>query len=99
PELSGTFRLNSKGRFILPGFGEISARKKTSDELAKGIADLLRGGGYLTKPIVTVSVRQSNSRAFFIQGAVRRPGIYQIEGHPSLLKLISVAGGLTDSYG
>ncbi len=98
PELSGTFRLNSKGMFVLPGFGEISAKKKTTEEVAKGIGDKLRGG-YLMKPIVSVTVKQSNSRAFFIQGAVRRPGIYQIEGHPSLIKLITVAGGLADNYG
>src|SRR5204863_2775518 len=85
--------------FILPGFGEISAQKKTTDEVAKGISDKLLRGGYLVNPIVSVSVKQTNSRAFFIQGAVRRPGIYQIEGHPSLLKLITVAGGLEDNYG
>lgn len=50
-------------------------------------------------PIVSVSVKQTNSRSFFIQGAVRNPGIYQIEGRPSLLKLITIAGGLADNYG
>src|SRR5262249_13673311 len=33
------------------------------------------------------------------QGAVRRPGLYQIEGQPTLLKLITIAGGLTDNFG
>ncbi len=98
PELSGTFRLNSKGMFVLPGFGEIFAKKKTTEEVAKGIGEKLRGG-YLMKPIVTVTVKQSNSRAFFIQGAIRRPGIYQIEGRPSLIKLITIAGGLADNFG
>jgi len=30
---------------------------------------------------------------------VRRPGLYQIEGQPSLLKLITIAGGLSENYG
>ena len=30
---------------------------------------------------------------YFIQGAVRKPGVYQIESAPSLLKLITLAGG------
>ncbi len=98
PELSGTFRLNAKGTFTLPEIGQISTEKKTTEEVARTIADKLRGN-YLMNPIVSVIVKQSNSRAFFIQGAVRRPGIYQIEGRPSLLKLITISGGLADNYG
>ncbi len=98
PELSGVYRLNSDGTFRLPVVGQISAKDKRTEDVAAMIADKLRGG-YLVNPIVTVAVRQSNSRAFFIQGAVRRPGIYHIEGHPSLLKLITIAGGLADNYG
>lgn len=98
PELSGTFRLNSKGTLTLPIVGEVTAQKKTTEQVSKEIAGKLRGG-YLVNPIVSVSVKQSNSRAFFIQGAVRTPGIFQIEGRPSLLKLITIAGGLADNYG
>ena len=98
PELSGTFRLNAKATFTLPAIGLISAEKKTTEDIARTIADKLRGN-YLMNPIVSVTVKQSNSRAFFIQGAVRRPGIYQIEGRPSLLKLITISGGLAENYG
>ena len=98
PELSGIYRLNANGTFMLPIVGRVAAKDKRTEEISAAIADKLRGG-YLINPIVTVLVRQSNSRAFFIQGAVRRPGMYQIEGHPSLLKLITVAGGLSDNYG
>ena len=98
PELSGTFRLNADGTLMLPTIGRLFAEKTTTDALALLIADKLRGN-YLMSPIVSVKVKQSNSRTFFIQGAVRRPGIYQIEGRPSLLKLITIAGGLADNYG
>jgi polysaccharide export outer membrane protein len=98
PELSGTFRLNAKGTFMLPIIGQVSTQKKTTEDVAATIAEKLRGN-YLMNPIVSVTVKQSNSRAFFIQGAVRRPGIYQIEGRPSLLKLITIAGGLAENYG
>ena len=36
---------------------------------------------------------------YYIQGAVRKPGVYQIESAPSLLKLMTLAGGLTDNHG
>lgn len=98
PEISGIYRLNANGTFMLPIVGRVAAKDKRTEEISAIIAAKLRGG-YLINPIVSVLVRQSNSRAFFIQGAVRRPGIYQIEGQPSLLKLITIAGGLADNYG
>lgn len=98
-EVSGVYRLDSKGAMRLPIVGLIEAQAKRSDEVAEIIAERLKTAGYLVSPIVVVNVRQSNSRAFFIQGAVRKPGIYQIEGRPSLLKLITIAGGLADNYG
>jgi polysaccharide export outer membrane protein len=37
--------------------------------------------------------------SYFIQGAVNKPGVYQIEDPPTILKLIALAGGLSDSHG
>jgi polysaccharide export outer membrane protein len=98
PELSRTFRVNAAGTLPMSFLGRIVARDKTVEELADLIAAGLRGR-YLTDPKVTVTVLQINSHAFFVQGAVRRPGVYQIEGKPSLLKLITVAGGLAENHG
>jgi polysaccharide export outer membrane protein len=98
PELSRTFRVNGDGAIVVPFLGRVAVGQKTPDELAAFIADRLRGD-YLQNPQVSVMVLQINSRTYFVQGAVRRPGLYQIEGEPSLLKLISVAGGLGENYG
>jgi len=40
-----------------------------------------------------------NQSSYFIQGAVKNPGVYQIESSTSALKLITLAGGLSDTYG
>jgi polysaccharide biosynthesis/export protein len=98
PELSRTLRVSADGTVMTPVLGRVSAQQKTANELAKTIADRLRGE-YLEDPQVTVTVRQINSRTYFVQGAVRRAGLYQIEGQPSLLKLITIAGGLSENYG
>lgn len=98
PELSRTFRINAAGNISMSFLGRIKARDKTAEELGDLIADGLRDL-YLTDPKITVTVVQINSHAFFVQGAVRRPGVYQIEGNPSLLKLITVAGGLAENHG
>ena len=98
PELTGKFQLNSKGGLTLAVIGNIEAEGKTIEEITAIITSRLKNG-YLINPIVSVRVEQSNTRAFFIQGAVLRPGTYQIQGNVSLLKLITIAGGLTTEHG
>lgn len=98
PELSRTFRVTAAGTFLMPYVGRITAAKKTTEELAQFITDKLKGD-YLRDPKVTVSVKEYNSRSFFIQGSVRSPGVYQIEGRPSVLELITLASGLSDTHG
>src|SRR5439155_4552574 len=97
PELSREYRVNADGTIEIPFLGRIKAQKKTSQELAALIADGLRDG-YLVDPQVSIIVKQVNRR-FFIQGAVHSPGVYNIEGRPSLLELVTIAGGLNPSYG
>src|SRR5215470_3201133 len=97
PELSQTVRVTAAGTFLMPYLGRVTAAQKTPEELAEFMAGRLRGR-YLKDPKVYVVVKEYNSCSFFIQGAVRSPGVYQIEGHPSLLKLITLAG-LADNHG
>lgn len=98
-ELSQTYRLVAAGSFEMPFLGTIKAQGKTTQELTRFIADNLRAQDYLKKPVVRVTIKQYSGQIFFIQGAVRSPGLYQLEGRPSLLKLISLAGGVLENYG
>jgi polysaccharide export outer membrane protein len=98
PEASRTIRVNAAGTFLMPIVGRMKALGRTPEALGEEIADKLRGD-YLKDPKVSVFVREYNSRSFFIQGAVRNPGVFQIEGRPSLLTLITLAGGLAENHG
>jgi polysaccharide export outer membrane protein len=98
PEMSRTFRVTAAGTFLMPYVGRVTAVKKTTEEVAQLIADSLRGD-YLKDPKVVVTVKEFNSRSFFIQGSVRSPGVFQIEGRPSMLELITLAGGLSEKHG
>jgi polysaccharide export outer membrane protein len=98
PDLTRTFQVTASGTFLMPYLGRVSAAKKTTEELAQLIADGLRGD-YLKDPRVSVSVKEFNSRSFFIQGSVRNPGVFQIEGTPSMLELLTLAGGLSETHG
>jgi polysaccharide export outer membrane protein len=98
PELSGTLPVSPDGTIPMNYLGRVKAEGYTPEQLAKSIADSLRGR-YLINPQVVVLVKQNFSRTYFIQGSVERPGVYQIEGRPSLLMLITVAGGPKDNHG
>src|SRR5882672_1411499 len=98
PELSATLRVTADGSFLMPVIGRIHAQKKTAEELAEEIANKLRGE-YLKNPIVKVVIKEIHSHTYFLQGAVRRSGVYQIEGQPTLLELLTVGDGLADNHG
>src|SRR5205085_2564316 len=98
PELTGEYRVTSAGTFLMPYLGRVAAQQKTPEQLAQLITNSLRGD-YLRDPKVIVKVKEYNSRSFFIHGSVRNPGVYQSEGKPSLLELITLASGLSENHG
>ncbi|MEW6209369.1 MAG: polysaccharide biosynthesis/export family protein [Acidobacteriota bacterium] len=98
PELSDTFEVTAAGNITMDYLNRIAVAGKTTDELARYLADRLRGN-YLKDPRVSVTVKQSNSRSFFIMGSVNKPGVYQIESRASLVTLLILAGGLQPNHG
>jgi len=98
PELSITVPVNADGTFLMPYLKRVKAEGKTPEELAREIADRIRGR-YLKDPNVMVAVKQFSSKSIFVLGAVKSPGVYQIEGKASLLRLITLAGGPAENYG
>jgi polysaccharide export outer membrane protein len=98
PELSVNYKINASGNIPLRFLGTTNVAGMTTEEVGKLITDGLRTR-YLRDPKVYVTVKQYNSRSFFIQGAVKTPGVYVIAGHPSLFRLITIAGGLQENHG
>ncbi len=99
PELSRDYTVTAEGTIDVPFLGEIAVLKKTSREVSALVADKLRGD-FLVNPQVSATVKPLVvTHRYFIQGAVRAPGVYNFEARPTLLELISVAGGLNATYG
>lgn len=98
PELLTRTRVSSKGTVLMPYLENIEVVGKTTEEVTAVVAGKLRGK-YLKNPHVSVAITQVNSHSFLIQGAVRRPGPFQIEGRPTLFALIGYAGGLMENHG
>lgn len=97
-QIGGTFAVNADGTIVMKYLGSLNVQGKTVNELALEIASLLRGN-YLKDPQVAVSIKQYNSRTFFVQGAVRSPGMFTVVGKPSLMTLLNLAGGVNPEHG
>ncbi|MFH0985713.1 MAG: polysaccharide biosynthesis/export family protein [Candidatus Omnitrophota bacterium] len=82
------------GSISLPYIGNIRAKGKTLAALQKEIAAKL-GDGYMKYPVVTLALRESRSRKFFIYGEVIRPGAYPMEENMTVFRALAVAGGFT----
>ena len=93
PELSKSLQVSSVGTINLPLIGERAAAGHTARELEQ---DLTRewGAKYLQNPQVTVFVKEYNSQRITIQGAVKKAGVYPIQGRMTLMQAIATAQGL-----
>ncbi|HVS02617.1 MAG TPA: polysaccharide biosynthesis/export family protein [Thermoanaerobaculia bacterium] len=98
PELNRKTRVLADGRIALPVVGRIRIAGLTPLQAEQAIGEELVRQGLLRSPQVLVVVEEGASRQVSIQGAVRRPGIYQMARPRTLLEMISEAGGLADTF-
>jgi polysaccharide export outer membrane protein len=92
PDLSKDYAVDQSGRLSMPLLGRVDAVGLTTTELADRIAKGL-DAKYLRAPNVTVTLKESISRVFTVDGSVRQPGVYQLSGSMSLVQAIAVAKG------
>ena len=96
-ELSREITVAPDGTIAFPYIGTLSVKDKSLGvvqyEIQKALAE-----GYLQYPVVSVSLKQSRSKRFFVYGEVQNPGAYPLDDNMTVFKAISVAGGFT-KYG
>jgi polysaccharide export outer membrane protein len=78
---------------------KIRAGGLTPIQLEEKLAELLQVNGLVTHPQVTVFVKEHRSQPITIIGAVKKPTVYQVVRHTSLLEALSYAEGLADDAG
>lgn len=94
-ELSGEVVVRPDGLVTLPVLNEVEAAGLTTEELRARVTE--RAMKFVTQtPIVSIVVRQINSRSVYITGKVNKPGPYTIYGPMRVLQLIAMAGGLAE---
>jgi len=54
---------------------------------------------YVREPQVVATIAEFRSQPVSVVGAVKSPGTHQLEGHKSLMEIISMAGGFREDAG
>lgn len=93
-DLSQEVAVRPDGKVSLPLVGDIPAAGLTTGELKTNIEKSL--SEYIEEPTVSVTVLQTNSMRFFVQGEVAQPGAYDLKSNYTVIQAISLAGGFTE---
>jgi polysaccharide export outer membrane protein len=94
PENSGQFIVRPDGKVSVPLIGEIQAAGLTPEKLSLNIAEGLQK--IMVHPEVTVGVEKVNSKKYFIQGEVNKPGSYPLVIDTTVLEALVNAGGFRE---
>lgn len=88
-------RISETGQINFPLIGSVAIGGLTATGAEQRIAKLLRDGGYVLRPQVTVQVGQIRSSVISILGQVGKPGRYPIETvGAKVSEMIATAGGV-----
>jgi polysaccharide export outer membrane protein len=93
-EFSGQHMIRPDGKITINLVGEVQAAGITPEALGSSIRERLRR--VLVDPDVSVSVTQVNSKRYFIEGEVLKPGEYKLVVPTRILEALVNAGGFKD---
>ncbi len=92
PDLSGEFEVDLTGNIAMPLIGNVKAVDMTTAELDKRLTQQL-GAKYLQSPDVSVGIKSSTRRNVTVDGSVRNPGVFPVNGPITLMQVIALAKG------
>ena len=93
-QFSTTVSVSPDGSISFPYIGDVQVKGLTLKEIKTEIETRL-ADGFMKYPLVTVFLKESRSRKFFIYGDIARPGSYPLERDTAVLQAIALAGGFT----
>jgi polysaccharide export outer membrane protein len=85
------------GHIQLPILGTIAVSGLTVAQLQSDLIHRL--SVYVLRPDVSVSVAEFRSQPVSVIGAVKNSGVMQVQGHKTLIEVLSLAGGLDATAG
>jgi len=97
PEMSQQVRVTDAGEIPLAYLGTIHVAGETPGSAATHIQKALKDGGIMRHPEVTVRVQEYATQDVSVIGQVHLPGSYSITTPQTILKILSLAGGVLDT--
>jgi polysaccharide export outer membrane protein len=97
PEMEQHVRVTDAGEVPLMFVGSLKLAGLTPSDAARAIEKALIEKQYLREPQVTVVVEQFATQNVSVLGEVQQPGVYPTPTAISILKVLSLAGGLTQT--
>lgn len=92
--LTRQYGVRPDGKITVPLIKDVQAAGLTPERLGDQLTQAL--GEYFTKPEITVTVIQVNSKKFFITGEVNRGGQYPLATPITIFDALNGAGGFRD---
>lgn len=97
PDLDEHARVTDGGDISLILGGDVKVSGLTPEGAAKVIEAALKQGHYLLHPRVIVNVEQYATENVTVIGSIKSPGVYPIGTPRSILDVLAMAGGLTET--
>jgi polysaccharide export outer membrane protein len=92
-----TIRVDGDGDIQAPMVGRVHVAGLTVQQSEQELDKRLKT--YIVDPQVAIDVKELRSQPASVLGAVNQPGIHQVQGHKTLLEMISMAGGIRQDAG
>ena len=90
--------VGGNGHVNVPFIGRVKAVGLTLDALEQQITRPL-AADYFVAPQVHLQIKEYHSLQFFISGAVKNPGMFELDYTPTVMDLIASAGGVLPERG
>lgn len=90
--------VSARGMINVPFLGSVKAEGLTIPQLEDLITEPLTRD-YFVNPEVNISIKEYHSLQYYISGAVKEPGLYEMTSEASLMELIAKAGGVIPERG
>lgn len=94
-ELTRTLRVGPDGRIALPLIGQAMAADRTLSELEYDLSAAY--ASQLVRPVVEVTLKTAGPMKVWVDGEVRTPGVYDMNGDIDAYQAIIQAGGFLPS--
>lgn len=99
PDMTTEVRVAENGAISFPLIGQVAVGGLTARHAESLIAELLRSGGFVVDPQVSLLVVQMRSQQVSVLGQVNRPGKHPIEQASRLSDMLAIAGGVGQGGG